>query len=94
MDTDSFIVYIKEMIFIKILENMLKLDLILLDMVQIDYCLKKKNEKVIELMKDELVEKIIKKFVGLTAKTQLLKNSHLIEDGSDNKKAKGTKKIS
>ena len=39
-------------------------------------------------MKDELGEKIVKKFVGLGAKTY----SYLIDDGSENKKAKDTKK--
>ena len=39
-------------------------------------------------MKDELGEKIVKKFVGLRAKTY----SYLIDDGSENKKAKDTKK--
>ena len=38
-------------------------------------------------MKDELVGKIMKKFVGLKAKTF----SYLIDDGSEGKKAKGTK---
>ena len=39
-------------------------------------------------MKDELGGKIMKKFVGLGAKTY----SYLIDDGSEDKKAKGTKK--
>ena len=39
-------------------------------------------------MKDELSRKIVTKFVGLRAKTC----SCLIADGSENKKAKGTKK--
>ena len=39
-------------------------------------------------MKDELGEKIMTKFVGLTAKTY----SYLIADGSENEKRKGTKK--
>ena len=39
-------------------------------------------------MKDELDRKIMKEFVGLTAKTY----SYLIDDGSEDKKAKGTKK--
>ena len=46
------------------------------------------NQKVIVLMTDELGEKIIIKFVGLRAKTY----SHLIDDGSEDEKAKGTKK--
>ena len=39
-------------------------------------------------MKDELRGKIMTKFVGLRAKT----SSYLIDDGSEDKKAKGTKK--
>ena len=39
-------------------------------------------------MKNELGGRIITKFVGLRAKTY----SHLIDDGSDDKKQKGTKK--
>ena len=39
-------------------------------------------------MKDELGEKVMTKFLGLEAKTY----SYLIDDGSENKKAKGTKK--
>ena len=46
------------------------------------------NKKVIELMKDVLGGKIMTKFVGLRAKTY----SYLIDDGSEDKKAKGTKK--
>ena len=39
-------------------------------------------------MKDELGRKIMTKFVGLRAKTY----SDLIDDGSEGKKAKGTKR--
>ena len=39
-------------------------------------------------MKDELGRKIMTEFVGLRAKTYI----YLIDDGSENKKAKGTKK--
>ena len=39
-------------------------------------------------MKDKLGRKIMIKFVGLRAKTY----SYLIDDGSEDKKAKGTKK--
>ena len=49
---------------------------------------KEKNEKVIGLMKDELSEKIMKIFFGLTAKTF----SYLIDDDSEDKKAKSTRK--
>ena len=47
-----------------------------------------KNKKVIGSMKDELGGKIMTKFVGLRAETY----SYLIDDGSEDKKAKGTKK--
>ena len=50
--------------------------------------LKGKNKKVIGFMKDRLGGKIMKKYVGLRAKT----NSCLIDDGSEDKKAKGTQK--
>ena len=46
------------------------------------------NKKVIGLMKDELGGKIMIKFVGLKAKTY----SYLIDDSSEVRKAKGTKK--
>ena len=49
---------------------------------------KGKNKKVFGLMKDELSEKIMTKFVVLREKNY----TYLIYDGSENKKAKGTKK--
>ena len=47
-----------------------------------------KTRKVIELMKDELGGKITTEFVVLRPRIY----SHLIDDGTDDKKAKGTKK--
>ena len=49
---------------------------------------KGKNEKVIGLIKDKLGGKIMTKCVGLRAKTY----RYLIDDGNEDKKAKGTKK--
>ena len=49
-----------------------------------------KEIKVIELMKDELGGKIMIEFVGLKVKTYI----YLIDDGSEDKKAKGTKSFS
>ena len=40
-------------------------------------------------MKDELGAETMKKFAGLRAKTY----GYLIDDGSEDKKAKGTKKV-
>ena len=65
---------------------MLKLDLILQIMNQIDNCLKKKK-KVTGLLKDELRGKIMIEFVELRVKTY----SYLLDDASEDKKAKGTK---
>ena len=51
---------------------------------------KGKKKKVIRLIKNELGGKIMTKFVGLNAKTY----RYLIDDGSEDKKAKGTKSVS
>ena len=57
-------------------------------MNQIDHCLKK-QKKVLGLMKDKLDEKIMIKFFELRSKTY----SYLIDDGSEDKKAKATKSV-
>ena len=49
---------------------------------------KEENKKVISLMKDEFSRNIMTTFVGLRAKTY----GYLIDDGSEDKKAEGTKK--
>ena len=88
MDTDSFIGYIKtEDIYNDIAEEVetrfgtssYKLERPLPN---------EKNKKVIKLMKDELGGKIMTKFIGIRAKTY----SYLIDDGSEDKNAKHTKK--
>ena len=88
VDTDSFIVYIKtDDIYKDIAEDVeTRFDT---SNYELDRPLPKgKNKKVIGLMKDELGGKIMTKFVGLRAKIY----SYLIDDGSEDKKAKGTKK--
>ena len=51
---------------------------------------KRKNEIIIGLMKNEFGGKIMIEFVVLRAKTY----SYLIDDGSEDKKAKGRKNVS
>ena len=88
MDTDSFIVYIKtDDIYKDIAEDVeTKFNT---SNYELDRPLTKgKSKKVIELMKDELGGKIITKLVGLRARTY----SYLIDDSSEDKKAKSTKK--
>ena len=77
------------MIFLKTFQIILRLDLILQIMNQIDHFLKKKIKKVIGLMKDKLGGKIIIKFVRLRVKTQ----SCLIDYGSEDKKSKRHKNV-
>ena len=68
---------------------MLKIYLTLQIMTQIDHCLKSKKDKpVTEFMKDKLGGKIMTEFVRLRAET----SGYIIEDGSEDKKAKDTKK--
>ena len=74
----------KQRIFIKTLQKMLKPDSIL----QIRPLPKGKNKKVIGLLRDKLGRKTMTKFVGLRTKTY----RYLIDNGNEDKKAKGTKK--
>ena len=86
MDTVSFIVYIKTgNIYKDIAEDVeTRFDT---SKYEPDRPLTKgKNKTVIGLMKDQLGGKIMPKFVGLRAKTY----SYLIDEGSEDKKAKGT----
>ena len=73
----------KQMMFIKILAKILKLDLILQirNQIQNEKLPKGKNRKVIGLTKVELGRKTMSKFVGLRAKT----SSYLIDDRSEDK---------
>ena len=75
------------MIYMKILQKMMKLD----DASNFELARplpKRKKEKIIGFIKDELEEKIMIKFSGLRAKTY----SCLIEGGSKYKNAKDAKK--
>ena len=88
MDTGSFTVYIQgDDIYRNIAEDVeTRFDT---SNYELDRPLPKgKNKKVIGLMKDELGGKLMTKFVGVRTKTY----SYLISDGSEDKKAKGTKK--
>ena len=87
MDTGSFIVHIKtDDIYKDIADVETRFDT---SNYELERPLPKgKNKKVIGLMKDELGRKIMTKFVGLRAKTY----SYLIDDGSEDKKEKATKK--
>ena len=94
MNTDSFIVCIKtDDIYKDIAEDVeTRFDTsnYELECSSIDKPLPKgKNKKVIGLMKDELGGKVTTKFAGLRAKKE---NSYLIDNGSEEKEAKGTKK--
>ena len=87
-ETYSFIVYIKtDNIYKDIAEDVeTRFDTL---NYKLDRPLPKvKIKKVIGLMKDELGEKIMTKFVGLKAKIY----SYLIDDRSQDKKTKGMKK--
>ena len=83
MDTDSFIAYIKtDVIYKNIAENVdTRFDT---SNYELDRPLPKgKNKKVIRL-----IGKIMTKFVGIRAKIY----NQLIDEGNEDKKAKGTKK--
>ena len=88
MDTDSFIVYIKtDVIYKDIAENVeTRFDT---SNYKLDRPLpKEKSKRVIGLNKDELGGKIRTQFPGLRTKSY----SYLIDNGSEDKKAEGTKK--
>ena len=90
MDTDSFIIYIKTDEFYKDIDSDFEKWLDTPNYSEDD---KRplpigKNKKVIGLFKDELGGKIMIEFVGLRVKTY----AYLMDDDSEHKKAKGTKK--
>ena len=88
MDTDSFIVYIKAYDIYKDIAKDIETRFDTSN-YELDRPLPKaKNKKIIGLMKNELGGKIMTTLVGLRAKTY----SYLIDDGSEDKKAKATKK--
>ena len=88
MDTDCFIVYIKTNVIYKDIAEDVETRFYISD-YELDRLLPKgNNKKVVGLMKEKLGGKIMKKFVRLSAKTY----SYLIDDGSEDKKAKGTQK--
>ena len=88
MITDSFIVYIRtDNISEDIAEDVKK------RFETSNYELnrpKGKSQKVIGVMKDKSDGKIMKEFVGFRAKTY----TYLVDDGSEDKKAKGLKSVS
>ena len=89
-DTDSFIINIVTEDFLKDFSNDVE---VWYDTSNYDENDKRplpidKNKKVISLCKHELGEKIMKEFCSLRAKTY----SYLIDDNSEGKKSKGTKK--
>ena len=89
-DTDSFIIFIKTEIFFEDIYNYVER---WFDTSNYDKNDKRllpigKNKKVPGLFKDELGGKIMTEVVALRPKTY----AYLMDDGSDHKKAKGTKK--
>ena len=89
MGTDSFIVYIKTSDVYKDIAKDVETTFDTSN-YKLDMALPKgKNKKVLILMKDKLGGKIMTKFVGLRAKTY----SYLKDDDSEDKKAKGIKKV-
>ena len=90
MDKDNFIVYIKtDNVYNDIVDDVeSRIDT---SNYELDRPLPgRKTKKVIGLMKDELGGNIMTEFIGLWAKTY----SYLIDDGSEDKKAKDKKSVS
>ena len=88
MDTDSFVMHIKTNDFYKDIASDVE-NRFDTSNYEVNRPLPTgKNKKIIGLMKDELVGKIITEFITLGPKTY----SFLTDDGKEDKKAKGTKK--
>ena len=85
MDTDSFIAYIKTDYIHKDIAKDVETRLTLQIMILKSYYQKERAKR---LLKDKLGGKIMTELIGLKAKTY----SYLIDNGSENKKAKGTKR--
>ena len=90
MNTDSFVIYIETEDFYKDIANNVErwFDTSNYDKNDERPLSIGKNKKVIGLFKDELGGKIMTEFVALRAKAYV----YSIEDGTEHKKAKGTKK--
>ena len=88
VDTEGFIVYIKTDDIYKDIAEVVETRFDTLNYELNRSLWKWKTKKVIGLMKDLLGEKILTKFVGLREQTY----SYLIDDDSEDKKAKSTKK--
>ena len=89
MDTDSFIIHIKTEDVYKAIADDVKKRFDTPNYEVDKPLLKRKNKKVIGLMKDELEGNIMTEFVALRPKTY----SYLMDDGNSDEKAKGTKKF-
>ena len=88
MDTDSFIFYVKTDDFYEGIANDVEKRFDTSNYKMDRPLPTGKNKKVIGLMKDELGEKIMTKFVTLRSITY----SYVKDDGDSDKRAKGTKK--
>ena len=91
MDTDSFIPHIKAEDFYRDIANDVQRWFDTFNYNENDKRLLPigKNKKEISFFKDELRGKIMKEFFGLRAKTY----AYLMDDDSEQKKAKGAKKV-
>ena len=87
MDPDSFIINIKAKYFCEVIDNDVE-ERFDTSSYEVNRPLpKRKNKKVIGLMKDELGGKTMTEFAALKSKTY----SYLMDDDKNDKKAKGTK---